>query len=97
MTPIPFSDAWASMVREHADEFFMATEAHAKLGDISRDEPDYMRVANDVYTRPEDDENYYGAWLTGFGFFDVAFPKATTRPCTPEEIEWLASHPVVIA
>jgi hypothetical protein len=95
--PIPFPEAWASMVREHRDEFFMATEAHAKLGDISRDDPDYMRVSNDPYTRPEDDENYYGSWLTGLGFFNVAFPKATTRLCTEEEIEWLATHPVVIA
>lgn len=97
MTPIPFPDAWASMVREYRHEFFMATTATHRLGDISSDKPDYMRVARDAYTRPEDDENYYGAWLTGFGFFDVQFPKATTRPCTDEEIEWLAEHPVVIA
>lgn len=81
---------WRNMVREHAAEFRIGTEAHAKLGDISRPEGDYMRISG------EDEENYYGSWLTGFGFFNVRFPKATTRPLTEAQVEWLADHPVVI-
>jgi len=69
----------------------MGTEAHHQLGDISRDKADYFWV-ND-----EDDENYYGAWLTGLGFVNVRFPKATSRPMTDDEAQWLAARHVVIA
>jgi hypothetical protein len=69
----------------------MGTEAQHGLGDISRDKPDYF------YADQEDNENYYGAWLTGFGFVNVRFPKATSRPMTNAEELWLAAHPVVIA
>lgn len=88
-----FKVAWEAMVREHRNEFFMATEAYHQLGDISRDEPDYMRLGP---SPNEDMENYYGAWVTGYGFVEVRFPKATTRPLTDEEFEWLAKHPAVI-
>ena len=74
-----------------ATRVLMGTEAHHQLGDISRDEPDYFWVDG------EDDENYYGAWLTGLGFISVRFPKATSRPMTDSEAEWLAAHQVVIA
>jgi hypothetical protein len=30
---------------------------------------------------------YIGMWVTGFGFFDVRFPKETTRELTKEEIK----------
>ena len=59
--------------------YMMATTAIHQLGDISADTPDICRVYG------EDDENYIGAWVTGFGFFDVKFPKTTTRPLTEEE------------
>ena len=51
--------------------------------DISRDEPCYCVVAS------EDDENWYGNWVTGMGFFHVRFPKTTTRECTDEERHWM--------
>ena len=62
-------------------KYMMATKAIHKLGDISSDDPDLCQVTE------EDDENYYGAWITGFGFINVKFPKETTRELTKEEIE----------
>lgn len=58
----------------------MATKAFHKMGDISRDKPEY------AYIVAEDDDNYYGSWIEGFGFIDVRFPKETTRILTPDEI-----------
>lgn len=69
----------------------MGTTAIHLMGDISRDKPDYF------YVDSEDDENYYGAWLTGFGFIEVRFPKATSREMTDAEREWLSRHRVVIS
>jgi hypothetical protein len=57
----------------------MATEAFDKLGNISRDNPDVCVIFE------EDEGNYYGNWVTGFGFTNVRFPKATTRELTAEE------------
>lgn len=62
----------------------MATKAIHKLGDISRDAPDYCVVREDA----ADPDNYIGDWVTGYGFIDVKFPKATTRECTPAETKW---------
>jgi len=50
-----------------------ATKAIHKLGDISRDDGDYAIVTE------ADDENYYGQWLSGYGFVDVQFPKKSSR------------------
>jgi hypothetical protein len=33
----------------------------------------------------EDEVDYIGEWLTGIGFFEVHFPKQTTRELTPGE------------
>lgn len=62
-------------------KYMMATTALHLLGDISSSEPDLCHVYN------EDEENYYGMWVTGYGFFDVKFPKETTRELTEEEIQ----------
>lgn len=61
--------------------YMMATKAFHQLGDISRDEPDICRVDR------EDEDFYIGAWVTGLGFFDVRYPKDTTRELTPEEFK----------
>lgn len=61
--------------------YMMATKAMHQLGDISRDEPDICRIDR------EDGDNYIGAWVEGFGFFDVRFPKVTTRELTAAEFE----------
>ena len=59
----------------------MATKAIHKLGDISRKKEDICIIID------EDDDNYIGMWVTGYGFFDVKFPKSSTMELTPEEIE----------
>lgn len=59
--------------------YMMATKADHQLGDISRDEPDFCWITG------EDEDNYIGHWITGFGFVNVKFPKETTRDLTPEE------------
>lgn len=59
----------------------MATIAIHQMGDISRETPQLCIVTE------EDEENYYGNWLTGFGYINVRYPKNTTRDLTVEEIE----------
>lgn len=83
------STPWSDHVRANARRYRMGTEAHHQLGDISRDEPSIF------YYSAKDEDNYYGAWVTGFGFIKVRFPAATTRALTDDELEWLAEHPVV--
>ena len=60
-------------------KYMMATTAIHQLGDISSETPDLCRVYD------EDEENYIGAWVAGLGFFNVKFPKSTTRELTEEE------------
>jgi hypothetical protein len=59
--------------------YMIATKAIHKLGDISREEGDLCRIDR------EEGGNYIGSWVTGFGFFDVKFPKETTRDLTDTE------------
>lgn len=59
--------------------YVMATAAHHKLGDISRDEPDLAIIDR------EDGDDYVGQWVTGAGYIEVRFPKATTRELTEAE------------
>lgn len=68
----------------------MATKAMHKLGDISRDEPDYAHIYD------ENETDYIGYWLTGLGFIDVTFPKDGCREMTSEEAKYLAEHEIVI-
>jgi len=51
--------------------FMMATKATHKLGDLSRDVPDLCAIWE------ESGNNYIGNWVTGFGFFNVKFPRST--------------------
>lgn len=53
--------------------YMWATKAVHKLGDISREEGDLCTI----HARAGD--NYIGNWVTGFGFIEVKFPRATTR------------------
>lgn len=67
----------------------MATEAQHLTGDISSNTPDLCVVHG------EESDNWIGNWVTGFGFMNVKFPKATTRELTQEEKEkyhnnWIA-------
>lgn len=70
--------------------FGIATAAMHKLGDISRDEPDYCLFVS------EDETNYYGHWIEGFGFVNVAFPKTTSKICSPELAKELSEQTIVI-
>ncbi len=56
-----------------------ATAAHHQLGDLSSSVPDWCVVTE------EDEDNYYGRWVLGMGFFNVRFPKATTHELTAED------------
>lgn len=62
-----------------ADRYMMATQAVHKLGDISRDEPSLAIIYG------EDGDDLIGEWVTGVGYVNVRFPKATTRELTAEE------------
>ena len=44
----------------------------------------------------EDDENYYGMWVLGYGFVNVRFPKDTTRELTNEEVIYWNSKSIQI-
>lgn len=70
--------------------YMMATTAHHKIGDISRDEPDLAVVLD------EDDDAYIGRWVAGFGFFNVRFPKATTRELTADERRHYANSSLIL-
>lgn len=67
--------------------YLMGTEAYHQLGDIGRDEADLFQAYG------ETEDYWIGAWITGYGFFNVCFPKETSRELTPEEIEhWVLAR-----
>ena len=85
--------------------YIYATEAHHKLGDISRyvdgkpcwDEPGLIErgepelIEHVASITKEDSDSWIGMWVTGIGAFDVEFPKKTSRALTVEEIEELST------
>lgn len=72
----------------------MGTVANHLLGDISRDDPDYFMLDRDA---DQSGDDFIGFWITGFGFFNVHFPKSTSRLVTDDEWEWFLDNPVVMA
>ncbi len=62
------------------NRYMVATKAIHELGDISDNSPKLCSIHG------EDEKNFIGEWVTGFGFLNVKFPKETTRELTPEEI-----------
>jgi hypothetical protein len=95
--PNETAEQYAQRYREgwskHRECLFMGTTAMHKLGDLSRDNPDYFIIDEEG----EHTEDYYvGSWVTGFGFVNVKFPKTTSRPVTDEEWEWFLDNPVVL-
>jgi len=70
--------------------YMMATIAKHQLGDISRDNEDYC------YVRDETKGWYRGNWAEGYGFYNVKFPKETTRELTDEEREYIENTRLVI-
>jgi hypothetical protein len=70
-----------SKAEEIKPKYLMGTKAFHQLGDLSR--PDY-----DLFSATGETENYWvGMWTFGYGFFNVLFPKETSRELTQEEIE----------
>lgn len=82
-----------AVIRDEAksDRYMMATKASHGAGDISRDEPG-LCVVDEEY-----DEHYVGEWVTGFGFINVKFPKATTRELTEAEKEHYRTKTIEVA
>jgi len=66
------------------DHYFMGTKAYHQLGDLSREDDGNDNL---FHASGETDNYYIGMWVTGFGFFNVCFPKKTSRELTEEEIE----------
>lgn len=66
------------MIRKH----MMATVAIHALGDISRTKPDIALIQD------EDNDCWVGEWVSGLGFINVLFPKATTHELTEEQREY---------
>ncbi len=60
--------------------YMMATTAYHRSGDLSR-------PADLALIYGEDGEWWIGEWVYGYGFVEVRFPKAATRPLTPAERE----------
>lgn len=61
-------------------KYFIGTTAFHLLGDISRQES-LFRASG------ETDKYWVGMWVEGFGFFDVLFPKESSRELTESERE----------
>lgn len=76
---------------------FIGITAYHQMGDLSRDFvfKDISQeltsqgdiVENMFHASKETEKFYVGAWHTGFGFFDVLFPKETSRPLTENELK----------
>lgn len=84
-----YREGWA----DQRHRLFMGTVALGggkEKHDLSRDEEDYFVVDEEL------DNFYLGRWVTGLGFFNVAFPKATSRPVTDDEWEFFLNSPVAI-
>jgi hypothetical protein len=76
--------------------YLIGTKAYHQLGDISRDVEDLLLAVG------ETEKFWVGMWVTGFGFFNVLFPKETTRQLTAEEVQiynnkyvWVGSNPPI--
>jgi len=70
------------------DKYMIATTAIHKMGDLSREFDKDDTLENLCRVTKESDTDYYGMWILGMGFFNVKFPKETTRELTEEEIEY---------
>ena len=73
--------AEVSKMVEIEPKYLMGTKAYHQLGDISRDEYDLFSATG------ETEKYWVGMWTTGFGFFNVLFPKETSRELTQKEIK----------
>ena len=62
--------------------YLMGTKAYHQLGELSREpEPDLFIAG------AETEKFYIGNWITGFGFFNVCFPKETSRSYPAQKLK----------
>ena len=61
--------------------YAMGKEAHHLLGEISREKWDLISIDQ------EDEDNYYGSWVYGYGFIDIRFPKKSIKALNKKEIK----------
>jgi hypothetical protein len=74
------NDWLGSDYREYpTGKYRMATQAAHITGDLGRENPALCIVHGETA------DHYVGSFIFGFGFYNVKFPKATTRKLTPEE------------
>lgn len=76
---------------------FIGILAHHQMGNLSRDFSfkdisqeltDKADIVENMFHASQETEKFYvGAWHTGFGFFNVLFPKETSRPLTENELK----------
>jgi len=64
--------------------YMMATTAFHLTGELSKEEPSLCHIYGE--TRDDEYGYYVGMWELGYGYFDVLFPKESTRPLTDEEV-----------
>jgi hypothetical protein len=60
--------------------YLMAKESYHLLGEVTRDEWDLAIVFK------EDNKNFYGNWVFGYGLVDVRFPKDKVKKLNKKEI-----------
>ena len=67
-------------------KYMVATKAYHTLGSLSRPLDNPCSEENLCQVSGEAGDCYVGMWVTGLGFFNIMFPKATTRELTPDEV-----------
>lgn len=85
----------ATPLKESYD--FIGIKAHHQLGDLSRNfkfndinqelTEKAAIIENMFHSSKETEKFYVGAWHTGMGFFNVLFPKETSRSLTENELK----------
>ncbi len=82
MNKIQIKNEVAKMKSIKDGKYMIGTKAYHQLGELSRGEDLFV-------AQYETDEYFIGMWITGFGYFNVCFPKETSRELTNEEVkEW---------
>lgn len=73
-------------------KILVGSTAYHQLGNISRDwgtAIPYEQDRPEYFCAQKETEHYYiGSWIEGFGFFNVVYPKNTTRELTQQELKY---------
>lgn len=86
MTKKEIRELEKGIVEINPTKYMIATTAHHILGSLSRPYDANHPEDNLCDISGETGDYYVGMWVTGIGFFNVLFPKATTRELTPDEL-----------